>query len=145
MPKTKLKELSEEQFESIKKIGLLWEFYPDAPENFYDLGIRQEVECINSQIETLRETLVMVRGRCKHENHTKKPGSSTGNMDPDEYWSDFKCNDCGHRWAGNRTYGGDIVIPKCCGGPMIECTEQEEATWGARVYYCPTCKKEKTD
>lgn len=37
-PKKKLSDISEEEFNELKKIGLLWEFYPDAPEFFIDIS-----------------------------------------------------------------------------------------------------------
>lgn len=36
--KLKLKDLQEKEFTHLKRLGMLWEFYPDAPEFWNQIG-----------------------------------------------------------------------------------------------------------
>ena len=40
-PKKKLTDLTEHQFNKLKEMGHLWEFYPDAPETYKELKKRK--------------------------------------------------------------------------------------------------------
>lgn len=56
-------DLSEAEFNTLKKIGFLWEFYPDAPEIFP----KQETEMIDDKLEIAIENLVVAKLKQEYE------------------------------------------------------------------------------
>ncbi|MCK9543717.1 MAG: hypothetical protein M0R03_16985 [Novosphingobium sp.] len=44
--KKHLKNITEDEFDTLKEMGLLWEFYPEAPEFFRDINKPQIGRCI---------------------------------------------------------------------------------------------------
>ena len=55
---------------------------------------------LESDMDLIRERMVINQKNCKHPMVEKTNRSDTGNYDPgcDSYWKDCYCPDCGKRW-----------------------------------------------
>jgi hypothetical protein len=102
----KLEELNQEEFESLKKSGMLWEIFPEAPNEFDELPqanpIWQKILGEKEKIKHSQKLIQMWQSECSHDKkHLElKYGSNTGNYDPsaDSYWTNIECKVCGKTW-----------------------------------------------
>ncbi len=60
----------------------------------------EQYKKIVEQQNKLALKLKVLQEKCKHPTNyiTKKHGASTGGWDENEYWTNFTCRACGHRW-----------------------------------------------
>lgn len=65
------------------------------------ISIKKKIERINIKINALNEEIKTTQESCPHADLEYKYGGSSGNYDrsQDDYWLDWKCNDCGKRWT----------------------------------------------
>lgn len=112
-----LKDLTEEEFNKLKEVGMLWELFPEAPENFNDMLqgqlIYKKVKKLEEQIKDCNSKILAEQSTCKHPRRFLdiENGANTGNYDPssDSYWTNVTCKVCGKRWIIDGSWSREDV------------------------------------
>jgi hypothetical protein len=63
--------------------------------------IKERYDQLIKRLNRVQNELLELKEECHHPNVIKKHGSNTGHLcrTDDEYWTDYKCPDCGKFWS----------------------------------------------